>query len=536
MAYVNVGKRRLLAVDTEDDSNGNIKLIIFYDGLKYYIFKDCDSAVDFVEKYPVSVLCFAVNLEYDLLNLFKGRYEKVRWVFSNRVISARYAKFLFYDTLNHWKMSVAAMGEYIGLKKLKFNPDSIRYCKRDVKITFDFVFKMIERYTYIDIKIKSTLPSSIYEHWLRTYCEFKITRIPRGILDIWKQAYYGGRTECFYIGNYKKDVRIIDVNSLYPAVMMNEYPYPYEYVKKYDLSGYGITKAKVEVLQDLPVLPYRMDTGKLLYPNGVFIGWWTNDEIKYAISCGGVKILKVYDSYSFPVKCMPFIDFVKDFYDRRHKAKDELTRYTYKIAMNSLYGKFGQGNERTTIKNFNDYLDDMTEHIDMRRYGDLIIYKDIGEYPINSNMIWALYTTSYARIYLHKYLKYIKDNGTLLYCDTDSIFYNSNKPLIDCSLELGAFKDEGIYRGVEIKLPKLYRLGGIHGKIKAKGVPKNKQEDFFNNDFVVYKKPVKFRESLRRGIQANVWIDYSKENTFIYDKGEILKSGFVKPYTLKNNT
>jgi len=528
-------KRRVFAVDTEDDSNGNVKLIIFYDGKDYFVFRDCDAAVRWLSEYSHNALCFAVNLEYDLLNLFKGRYEKVRWVFSNRVISARFGKFLFYDTLNHWKMSVAAMGEYIGLPKLKFNPDSIRYCKRDVKITYDFVMRMIERYAAIDMKVKPTLPSSVYDYWLRTYCDFRITRLPRTDLDTWKQAYYGGRTECFYIGDYRKAVRVVDVNSLYPYVMMNDYPYPFDYYKGYDINAYGVTKAKVEVSQVLPVLPYRSDTGKLLYPNGVFTGWWSNDEIRYAISCGGVKILKVYDSYTFPVKCSPFKDFVQDFYARRHKAKDELTQYTYKIAMNSLYGKFGQGNEHTTIKSFNDFLDDMTEHIDMRRYGDLIIYKDIGEYPINSNMIWALYTTSYARIYLHKYLRHIKDNGTLLYCDTDSIFYNSERPLIDVSDKLGAFKDEGIYKGVEIKLPKLYRLGGKKGKIKAKGVPKDKQEEFFDNDFVTYKKPVKFRESLRRGIQANVWIDVPKQNNFIYDKGIILKTGFIEPYTLKNN-
>ena len=524
-----VNGKELFVFDTEDDSQGNIYWIVFYNGHKYYSFNNTQSAFKFITEYPKKAICFAVNLEYDIINTFRGNYPRIRWLFGkSRLISCRYKKFIFYDTLNHWKLSVAKMGKHIGAAKLPFNPQNLKYCERDCKVTYDFVLSMLRRYNRLGFKIKATLPSTVYNYWLNNYSPFRLGRIDEDLLDTYKQAYYGGRTECFYIGKLKGRIHTVDVNSLYPYVMRGEYPNPYIVEDKFDLKSYGITNARVEVNTRLPILPYRTKTGKLIYPNGRFSGWWTNDELRYSQA----KILKVYKSYTFPVVCFPFKNFIDDFYQRRKRAKDELLNMTYKISMNSLYGKFGQGRERTNVISLTNYVKNKgkIKSDNIAIYDNIVIYSTIERYPINTNMVWSIYTTSLARIYLHKYLAYVREKGgQLLYCDTDSIFYKCGNVIISYGVNLGEFKNEGIYKGIDIKLPKLYMLIGEPIKIKAKGVPKKNQLEFFNKGEVSFDKPIKFRESLKRNLTANKWVKHTKTNNYSYDKGIILNSGEVMP-------
>lgn len=527
-----VNGKELFVFDTEDDSKGNIYWIVFYNGRKYYTFNNCAEAFKFITEYPKKIICFAVNLEYDIINTFRGNYEKIRWLFGkSRLISVRYKKFIFYDTLNHWKFSVAQMGKYIKAKKLPFNPQSLKYCKMDCKVTYDFVLSMLTRYNKLGFKIKSTLPSTVYNFWLTNHSPFRLGRIDEATLDTYKHAYYGGRTECFFIGKLMGKIHTVDVNSLYPYVMTKEYPNPYIVEKKFNLNAYGLTHARVEVKRHIPVLPYRTKTGKLIYPEGRFSGWWTNDELRYSQA----KILKVYDSYTFPVVCYSFKDFITSFYDKRRRTKDELLNMTYKISMNSLYGKFGQGREKTNVISLANYVKNKRKlkSDNIAIYGNIVIYSTLDRYPINTNMLWAIYTTSFARIYLHKYLELVNTNGgRLLYCDTDSIFYKADKAIIGCGDTLGGFKSEGIYKGIEVKLPKLYRLIGVKDKIKAKGVPKKSQDIFFDKGEVSFQKPIKFKESLRRNLTANMWVKHTKTNNYTYDKGVILNDGTVKPLNI----
>ena len=231
-------KKELFVVDTEDDSKAGLYWIIFYNGKKYYTYKTVEEAMAFIENYQTNVLCFAVNLEYDILNIFRGHYADIKWVLTrSRIISVKYKKFLFYDTLNHWKKSVKEMGEYLKAKKLPFKPQSEKYCKMDCKVTYDFVRKMYKLYDKIGFQMKSTLPSTTYNYWLRNYA-FKLEILKKEELDTFKKSYYGARTECFYIGKIKGKIYSIDINALYPFVMTKQYPYPYSWSDKFDLTKY----------------------------------------------------------------------------------------------------------------------------------------------------------------------------------------------------------------------------------------------------------------------------------------------------------
>lgn len=527
-----MSEKQLFVLDTEDDSNGTVLLYNFYNGKKHFTFTNQSEALKFVQTFKKKVICWCVNLEYDAINLFRPHYDLPRWNFGKTsLVSAQWKNFLFYDTTRHWKMSVAEMGKHLNLPKLDFDPTSVEYCRRDCEITYKFVTSMLAVYSEIGLPVKSTLPSSTYNFWLNNYCPYRIQRVDETNLEYWKNSYYGGRTECFHIGEWLKPVHVIDVNSMYPFVMKNQFPAYDSFETKFDLDSFGITSARVECLQEMPVLPIRYE-GKLIYPQGIFDGTWTNHELKYALSLGRFKIKKVHKSNTFKVKTFPFSDFITDFYTRRQEAKTVFMNLTLKLAMNSLYGKFGQGNERTKLMTHEKWIEwsDRTKNYEPVKIlrGDMVLVTEKSAYPINTNFIWASYVTSYARIHLHKEMLRLKNAGAqVLYCDTDSIFFSGDRNLITSDTQLGGWKHEGTFKNANFIMPKMYSLGDE--VFKAKGVPKKMQEIFIRTGQATFKRPVRLRESLRRDLTANVWRDHSKQTRSVYNKGVVSKTGKVTP-------
>lgn len=111
------------AFDTEDNSKGRAFLYSFYEikTRKHTTFCRQSAALDFVFENSGRVY-WAVNLEYDLNNLFRGHYGLLHFIYAgSRLITAELPgdRIRFLDTFNHWPMSVKRMGERIGLPKLE---------------------------------------------------------------------------------------------------------------------------------------------------------------------------------------------------------------------------------------------------------------------------------------------------------------------------------------------------------------------------------------------------------------------------------
>lgn len=523
----------MLIVDTEDNSRGDIYWINFYDGRRHYPFKNRSAAISFLERSKQNEI-WAVNLEYDLINIFWGNLKRLKLCFGkSRLVKANFGKKVFYDTLNHWKMSVANMGDYLGLPKKKFNPLSLKYCQRDCEITYKFVSLMKKNYRRIGMaKIYSTISLSSFMFW-KTYSSYKLRKVREDVLLDLKNAYYGGRVECFYIGNKRGNIKYVDVNSMYPACMIGTFPSPRRLVKSNDIDKPGVSYVRVKSDLRFPVLPYRREDNKVIFPNGRFRGWWANEELEFAVS-QGVKILKFYRGYEAMYECRPFDNYIGKLYFERKKAKDDLLKYTYKIFMNSLYGKFAQGNERSIIEPIEKFR--KRKNWDRGKVFEddrLVLLIEKGKYPIHTNFLFSLYTTARARIRLYKLIKDIHDKGgDILYCDTDSVIFDDTAGIsLNYDNELGGIKLEGTFNSINIKTCKFYKLDK---SIKIKGIPKLYQELFFDKDEVIYKKPLKLKEAIRRDLRPNVWIDFKKVKILNYDKGIILKSGYVEPVKLYN--
>ena len=187
---------------------------------------------------------------------------------------------LLLSSTNYYNTSLANLGKTFGLEKL--NPayncpldEAIPYCRRDVEIlkrAMEGFFNFVEDNDLgnIGMTIASQAFNS-YRHRFMPHEIFIHTNLAATILE--REAYSGGRTEAWHIGPCKGKVYGLDVNSMYPYVMLKE-NYPIKLlsyrnrVTVRDLAdflrrGYLVI-AKVKIVTDDPIFPKR---GKrLIFP------------------------------------------------------------------------------------------------------------------------------------------------------------------------------------------------------------------------------------------------------------------------------
>lgn len=541
------------AFDTEDDSKGNPFLFNFFNGLEHHTFTEAEKAIEFLIELKGVNKIWACNLQYDLANLFYHfpGYCEITYA-GSRVISAKipHSKIRFYDTLNHWKISVEKMGERIGLPKLKHggNFNNVEYCRRDTEIVFHFVKRMLGHYQKIGAKPKSTIGSTALAHF--TECvgadlDFQ-KKIDSNALEFMCRGFYGGRTECFYNKPIKGHIQVFDFNSLYPSVLRDHY-YPslssYYWTAEINLENEGVAHVTVESPTDLylPYLPYRDCHSVLYFPLGNFTGHYTYFELREAQKIG-YKIKRVHRAVEFDGGVTkPFENWVDEHYKNRRiaqKSDDALLSETHKNIMNNLFGKFAQGNEKTKLLPITKDL--LKKHSCVILDNKFILVNALGEYPVHTNYIWACYCTAYARHKLYLAMqKVISKGARLLYCDTDSIFFESKKQIFKDSKELGELKLEGILKSAYFKGLKNYRLEKENGEIvyKVRGVPRPNAAEIFENNIVQFRKPYRLREVLRRNssknreiiLVPNYWDTVTKQHRKNYDKRKVLKNGDTKP-------
>lgn len=536
-------KGSMYGFDTEDDSSGNIYWINFFDGTSHTSFKTRLEAIKFLNKSKGKF--WATNLEYDLCNIFGDDLSVVQWNYGKtKLIWARYRSVYFFDSLNQTvpPLSVESMGKILGYPKLPFDPKNLKYCQTDTEITFFFIERLQKFYDDLNQKIKATVASIALDYWRKGgYFPLKCngtrtSEIPKLDLEKFRQSYYGGRTEAFHLGEVKGDIQYVDINSMYPYAMLGVFPNPSLYIRGVDLDAFGVTYADVSCNMDIPVLPYRADSGRLVFPNGNFSGCWTNEELRYFTSKGG-KIIKAKDGYFFPLECTPFENYVLDLYTKRKNCKDEWGKIVYKNLLNNLYGKFGQGNEKVVVMGYDKFIADKRYNpLSGRKLGNMVIFELDGEYPYQTNFIWPAYITSKSRIYLHQLLTQVKSNekNRLLYCDTDSVIFKGTIKGLKISNELGSFKHEGTFKSFNAKGAKVYKYRKMDDEsiVKCKGVPSREMSNFFENNTATYKKPLKMREALRRDLRPNLWINQTKVVVEEYSKGKVLKNGDIIPLTI----
>lgn len=535
------GRKRFASFDTEDDSKGNTLLTTFHDGDSGLAFDDTEKALEFLYNLaPERTLYLAAhNLEYDLVNLFRGRLGCLEWrFFGSRLMTAKIlgTRITCWDSLNHsYHSPLSKLGAAVGLPKLgtkmrwlktgKLTPADKRYAMRDAKIVQRYMTKQQELYSDIGAQMKSTTPATALDYWRRHYLSEPIAEVSKPVRRFFKRAYYGGRVEIFRMKGRGR-IEYADINSLYPFVMQQPFPD----VNNLTRDGrYGVVEATVEIpASHIPPLPVRLG-GKLMFPVGRVRGAWCTCELDYARTLG-VRVLEVHAKVGADTLTEPFKAYVRQCYSERQRADSPLANTMWKLLMNSLYGKFGTDGKAQRL------VDPATvEEPTGKEFfvGELMVVEVETEPPLYANILWSAWCTALARIQLHRGLLAVSKVGALLYCDTDSIIWRNpaRKSPLPFGKGLGAWKLEARIRSFEAVAPKVYRYTTREGTtVKAKGIPHDLAAQFLETGHTgPYRKPLRMREAARRGMSPNVWISTEKSLRSTYDKRIMHTDGSTSP-------
>ena len=320
--------------------------------------------------------------------------------------------------------------------------ECIKYCIRDCEIVQEML-KIIFNEESLKRDIKGRSISSIsLEVFKEKFNKLNIeTKIEKKYDKIIREAYFGGRCEIF--GNAKQEEKIFhfDFTGMYSEIMKEEFCFGK--IKIIDKVNNNVINNpgfyEVTVLSNnmkIPVLPFRSEEGKLLFPNGKWKGTYWYEELHLFIEEGGI-IEKIHKIIEFEKTGKPFMEFVE--YFKKLRNNSEFENIFWKLFINSIYGRMGMDeiNTKTEIVDKKEYkrIENKKEILKEVLINDLIVvtYKKINNTKeIDSNVAIAAAITSKARIKLFKaYKDVIKNKGRLLYSDTDSIFAAYEKDVRD---------------------------------------------------------------------------------------------------------
>lgn len=514
------------------------------------------------------IYVFSHNAKYDTLvtNAVKYLYEYgykivgfsddnpfiMRWKGKNEII--------ILSSTNYYKTSIKELGKTFGLEKLGVDYEGdneekeIEYCMRDVEILKTAMMSFINFVKRQDLgNFSMTIAGQAFNAYRHRFMNADIY-IHRNveIVQLERKAYAGGRNEAFSLGKYNKHVTSYDVNSMYPAVMLeNKYPVKLISVRKninvddlksiLDKGFLAIAECEVDTKE--PVF-FKKDK-KLIFPIGRFITYLSTPELIYGIENDLIKkvnLCAIYEGKNI------FENYVTFFYNERmkaKKAKDEVHTMLYKLFLNSLYGKFGQKNivwEKIADTDENVVKEDKVFDIDLWKYRLIKIFggsifekkEDIEGYSEATNAFCAIaaHVTAYARMKLWQFMK-SAELKNVLYCDTDSLFVNDKgrknlekSGLVD-DYKLGYIKKEKEDDFIIINGCKDYVF---MSKVKLKGV-KNGSIKISDNKYICQRWEG-YSNFIKENNQRYYTEYFLKELKREYDKGKKTIFGRVKPFKL----
>jgi len=476
---------------------------------------------------------------------------------STSIISTkgRFGSIVFLDIMNWFVESLAKTGERIGIPKLKIDFETCTdeylsiYCKRDVEIEIENFKRFIEFLESRSIsRLCYTRGSTAMAAYLFGHYHKKIyIHNNREAIDLERDSYRGGRTECFYIGDLNDgNYSILDVNSLYPFVMRNNcYPAKYSHI----VSGLGLdslknllddkaTTARVLIDTDEPAYAVRRD--RTIFPVGRFWVTLTTPEILYALKHN--HIVKV-DTAVFYEQANIFESYVDKFYGLRLKFKANFVpeyEELCKKMLNSLYGKFGQKAEVWRkigdCPNEKDRVELCFQvgscGVKQIRYllGE-IFELDGYEECFNSFPAIAAHVAAFGRMYLYNLMK-VAGEGNYYYCDTDSLIVNEaglcNLKDLITPTGLGGLKIDEHCEAITIRGLKDY---STDSKTVVKGIRKNAV--MINDGIYEQEQWPSFKGLLRRG-EVDIYTTKKviKVLTRKYTKGTVARDGIISPFVL----
>lgn len=412
------------------------------------------------------------------------------------------------DLCNYHHCSLATVGRSVGIPKLPMPspsaPDCLwqRYCRNDVAITMAALNDLIRTVREDDLgPWQPTAASLAFGAYRTRFMKHKVlVHSVKQVLQLERQAYYGGRVDCAFVGRTPPgQVYELDVCSMYPSVCREPLPIKlagyHDRLTVKDLKRIaGNYQVIATVVVDTPDHTYPMRLNReTYYPTGRYETTLPTPEVVELLGRDGIVGVRAVAWYeSAPI----FESYMGHFLAHKGHARltgDAARETLSKILLNSLYGKTGQRSHRwrrwcgDTMRDIeSEYglpggsledclsrppvvvgassvchlpgVDDGFEVRDL--WGSLEIRIPLGESRDSCPAI-AAHVTSYARVLLAQYQR---TAGTRhwYYSDTDSVWTDSigleNLTRAGCVVEgvPGKLGIKGTYQWAVIYGPKDY--------------------------------------------------------------------------------
>jgi hypothetical protein len=485
-----------------------LEMLGFYDGVSYSCFRNVADFLDHVLKPRYHGYRFFAHFggRYDVHFIFDWLrkqepttrvevYCAGSCVISMKVIIGRhYWKFV--DSYRLLPKSLKTLTDDFDVlhKKLPFDQTSIEYNRHDCIGLYEVLDSFFDTFNLCS----ETIASHAMRVFRTKYLKKSIAQPPLEVENFVRRSYTGGRCEVYRFDKTK--LNHYDVNSLYPAAMLENVPIEFLFWTKRlpkKTSEIGFYSAEINYPDSyIPILPWKSD--KLYFPVGRFSGVFTSLELEKAINAGAeVKIDRGVLFHAEPV----MQEYATDIYGIKIKAEQEGKRglrYIAKILANSLYGKTAQGREHQV------YLLDNGQ---------------AGVYPLPNGLCYrfdpsracfilphiASTITARARLALHGLMKDCKN----WYSDTDCLFCKETLPTGD---KIGNLKFEGsgsfeAYGLKEYQFNSKYRVKGVSRKKNAQGEEDENAfleriRNYLDGKPIVYDRIAGFVESIRAGKQC----------------------------------
>lgn len=403
--------------------------------------------------------------------------------------------------------------------------DLMKYNEQDCKILWDAIDLMQDVLYDLGGQLQMTLASSAMFLFRRRFLSGDI-ETNWSVNNSAEKAYFASRVEVLNSDCYNADY--FDINSSFPYAMTK--PCPGELIDiTRSLPDHGIYMADVTIdIPEcyLPPIPMRL-CGRLFFATGSWRCWLTSIDIELLQREGG-RIMRVWQVKHFA----PFHDLTEyalTLYNMRKKASTPFERTAFKLLLNSLYGKFAERREKTSIHVNPEKID--RDNWEMLFPGawlyDRIVPVPHRHVPISAHI------TARARQTIYEYMS---DCREVHYCDTDG--FSTTSKLVTGN-ELGDLKLEKRIRHGHFVQPKVYRLEGQDRNsnggwselgdrgVKAKGfsgmdVPRF--ERLLEGQAIEYERMRRIKELARRG-------DFRPREDVIFKrlKQEALPKRFMYP-------
>lgn len=262
-------------------------------------------------------------------------------------------------------------------------------------------------------------------------------------------------SECGFVGADYFSADYYDINSSFPYAMTKACPGEYLGSTNH-LPDYGLYIADVTIDVPecyLPPIPVRLK-GRLFFPFGQWRSWLSSVDVEL-LQEKGCKILKVHEVMEFA----PFHDlsaYAMTLYELRKKATSPFEKTAYKLLLNSLYGKFAEGEVKSSLL-WNPVQINRKEW-DMLFPGAWIREKKM---PVpHRHVPISMHITARARKTIYTFMEdAIEQQGEEIhYCDTDGF---STTAKFKTSKKLGGLKLEKKIRHGIFVAAKVYLLDGV---------------------------------------------------------------------------